>query len=306
MPPVSHTWSPLADMRRLTIEHLTTYAYSQPVGFGEHRLMVRPLDSHDIRLVDSRIVIRPPARVRWIHDVFGNSVAIVTFDGQSDELTIESRISVDHYGVEGIPIELEPRAASLPMEYLEDERRDLEPLLALHYDDPDGQVAAWVGRFLAGDGRTSTYHCLEAMTRAIKAEFGYSNRFEPGVQTPAETLVKGSGTCRDFALLLMEAARSLGIAARFVSGYLYDPALDSDEPAMSGAGYTHAWAQIYLPGPGWTEFDPTNGIVGGSNLVRVSVARDPAQAIPIQGSYVGPRDAFERLDVEVRVTSSSP
>jgi transglutaminase-like putative cysteine protease len=130
-----------------------------------------------------------------------------------------------------------------------------------------------------------------------------------GVQTPAETLALGRGTCRDLALLMMEACRSLGMAARFVSGYLYDPALDlgvesaGEGAPVRGAGDTHAWVQIYLPGAGWVEFDPTNGLVGGANLIRVAVARDPAQAIPLQGSYYGPPEAFLDMVVDVKVSA---
>jgi transglutaminase-like putative cysteine protease len=126
---------------------------------------------------------------------------------------------------------------------------------------------------------------------------------QDGVQTPAQTLTLGSGTCRDYALLMMETVRSLGVAARFVSGYLYDAALDGAAPGMVGAGYTHAWVQVYLPGSGWVEFDPTNGLVGGPNLIRVAVARDPTQAIPVQGSYTGAAGDFLDMNVEVIVTS---
>lgn len=290
-------------MKRLTILHRTTYHYREPVRFGEHRLMFRPLDSHDIRLVDTGLLISPPARVRWMHDVFGNSVALATFEATSNVLELESRIVVDHYGVEGLAYPIDRYAETLPFDYPESEQPDLAPLIERHYPDEAQNVHGWVAGFLSPDGRTPTYPLLRRLTAAIHRDFQYRDRHRPGVQTPAETLYRGSGTCRDFALLMMEAARSLGLAAKFVSGYLYDPALDGGSTSMTGAGYTHAWVQIYLPGAGWVEFDPTNGAIGGTHLIRVAVARDPSQAIPVQGTFIGTATAFERMEVEVRVSA---
>ena len=151
-----------------------------------------------------------------------------------------------------------------------------------------------------------TIELLTTLTREIKQRLRYVARANEGTQTPEETLAKGGGTCRDYALLMMEAVRSLGFAARFVSGYLYDPALDGGPSGTQGAGATHAWVQVYLPGAGWAEFDPTNGIVGGRNLIRVGVARDPKQAIPLAGTFIGAPDDYLGLEVEVQVTRIDP
>ena len=294
-------------MTILTVEHNTVYRYRRPVGFGEHRLMFRPRDSHDMRLLDTGLAIEPPAEVHWLHDVFNNSIAIARFDGEHECLRFQSTITIDHFGIENPDFSLAPYARTYPFAYEAAEMPDLERAVEPHTADPDGRVGQWARRFLADAETTGTQDLLVAMTRAIRDEFAYIWRTQPGVQTPVETLEIGSGTCRDFALLMMEAARCLGLAAQFVSGYLYDPALYGSAPQpdlqLRGTGATHAWVQIYLPGAGWVEFDPTNGGVGGKNLIRVAVARDPSQAIPVQGTYRGDPADFLAMEVEVTVSA---
>lgn len=285
----------------LTVRHNTVYEYRRPVTFNEHRLMFRPRDSHDIRLLESKLSITPPATVRWLHDVFGNSIAIATFVDEGQELRFESAIVLEHFGVLGDAFPIEDRAQTTPFDYTVEELYDLGRTVERHYADPLGLVDHWVSGFCSPDGETKTERLLVDMTNAVKSEFRYTRRTDPGVQTPTETLSRRSGTCSDYALFLMEAARSLGIAARFVSGYLYDPAVDGGVGGVVGAGSTHAWVQLYLPGAGWVEFDPTNGIVGGPSLIRVAVARDPSQAIPLTGSYNGAADDFVAMGVEVTV-----
>src|SRR6202007_163012 len=164
---------------------------------------------------------------------------------------------------------------------------------------PDRQLDRWASQFLRRGGPTDTREMLAAMTLAINQRFTYIARAERGTQDPILTLQLGSGSCRDFALLMMEAVRSLGLAARFVSGYLYVP--DKDGPENIGGGSTHAWCQVYLPGAGWVEFDPTNGIIGSRDLIRVAVARDPRQATPLTGVYWGDRSDELGMDVVVNV-----
>lgn len=285
---------------RLTVKHATTYRYRKPVAFGEHRLMFRPRDSHDIRLISTALEIAPAAQVRWFHDVFSNSIAIATFEDRAAELRLNSEIVVDHFAFEETEFPIAPYARTVPFSYQSEEVPDLGRTIERHYSDPEHRVQDWARGFLAANGPTETPALLIAMTKAVKAGFAYETRSN-GVQSPAETLARGAGSCRDFALLMMEALRGLGIAARFVSGYLYDPALDGAESGMVGAGNTHAWVQAYLPGAGWLEFDPTNGLVGGPNLIRVAVARDPSQAVPIKGSYSGAPEDFVDMTVEVTV-----
>lgn len=291
-------------VKQLTVRHVTRYTYAKPVMLGTHRLMMRPRDSHDLRLVDATLALSPPGAVRWIHDVFGNSVAIVDFAGPASELMIESTLEIDRYPYIPPRLDLAPDALTYPFIYSPDDRRDLGPLCDNHYPDPKGQLADWVNGFVMGKG-TDTLALLADLNLGIKTGFAYQARIEEGTQTPIETLELRSGTCRDFALLMIEAARMLGFGARFVSGYLYDPALDAgaDGVAVQGAGATHAWVEIYLPGTGWVEYDPTNGLIGSEALIRIAVTRDATQAIPIMGSFVGDTGDYLGMTVEVSVTS---
>ena len=288
-------------MQRLTVDHRTTYRYIKPVEFGEHRLMFRPRDSHDLRLLDSRLTISPAAEVRWLYDVFGNSVAVASFAERANELDLQSIIVIERYPITAPEFAIEPFARTLPFSYPASEVPDLGRTIERHYSDPERLVTEWARRFLAAGGMTDTEDFLIAVTGAIKAEFSYEERHEPGVQSPIETLSRSAGTCRDYALFMMEAVRSVGLATRFVSGYLYDPQIDGAQTEIQGAGATHAWVQVYLPGAGWIEFDPTNGTYGGHNLVPIAVAREPAQAIPVSGTYDGQTTDFIDMTVQVSV-----
>lgn len=297
----------------LEVKHTTIYRYSQPVRFGEHRLMFRPRDSHDMRLRDTLLTISPvPASTRWLHDVFGNSIAIVSFDAMAAELRFESVIRLEHFPIDGPEFPIEDYARVYPFSYSAEEVPDLGRTIERHYPDPDHRVDAWARHFVVGAGQPAdTLAVLTAMTEGIRRDFTYASRVAEGTQTPVETLDSRSGTCRDFALLMMEGVRSLGLAARFVTGYLYDPARDSgtaaDEaaPAVTGGGATHAWVQVYLPGAGWAEYDPTNGIIGSRNLIRVAVTRDPSQAVPLSGSWMGEEGAsFLGMTVDVQVNTA--
>jgi transglutaminase-like putative cysteine protease len=211
-------------------------------------------------------------------------------------------IELENYGLSDPIFALRRYAVSFPFRYTNNQVVDLLPTLQCHYPDPEGALSAWARHFLEAGGVTDTQDLLVRITRVIKAQFRYQRRAIHGTQRPHETLALGSGTCRDYALFMMEAVRSLGLAARFVTGYLHDPALDGTGDALDGAGSTHAWVQVYLPGAGRVEYDPTNGLVGGASLIRVAVARDPAQAIPLKGSYNGAASDFIDMQVEVRVT----
>lgn len=289
-------------MQRLTVEHRTVYNYSHPVQLGEHRLMIRPRDSHDLRLLDATLLIEPHANLRWLHDVFGNSVAVAEFETSADQLLIQSSIVIERYPLPEPEISIEPYARMLPFSYSAREVPDLGRTLERHYSDPDRLVTEWARKFLGRNGGViGTEDFLLGLTTAIRYEFQYQERHTVGVQSPTETIALGAGTCRDYALLMMEAVRSVGLAARFVSGYLYDPALDGGEGSVVGAGATHAWVQVYLPGAGWVEFDPTNGSYGGDNLVPIAVGREPEQAMPISGSFIGDANAFLDMVVTVNV-----
>ena len=235
--------------------------------------------------------------------MFGNNVAVARFTGRARELRFESVVRLDHFAHNVLDYELEDYALSYPFAYAMEEVPDLARSIERHYPDPGRRVDRWARGFLRTDGPTGTLDLLAAMTHGIKRSLTYIARHERGVQDPVRTLQLGSGTCRDFALLMIEAARSLGLAAAFVSGYLYSPGRDGG--AYRGGGSTHAWVRIYLPGAGWVEFDPTNGIVGNRDLIRVAVARDPRQAVPLHGTWTGfPADNLG-MKVEVNVTSAN-
>ncbi|MBI1203029.1 MAG: transglutaminase family protein [Rhodopseudomonas sp.] len=291
-------------MKFLTVRHATRYRYAQPATFGAHRLMLRPRDSHDLRLVDAELTLSPPGDVHWTHDVFGNSIAHVEFAQGGTELLIDSTLHLERYAVVRPRFTITEAAQNYPFVYSANDRSDLGRLLDRHYPDPHGVVDQWAKGFVT-ESPMPTLDLLRALNAAFKTDFTYNVRYEEGTQSPLETLDKRSGSCRDYALLFMEAVRSLGFGARFVTGYLYDPAVDGGN-AMQGAGATHAWADVYLPGAGWVEYDPTNGIIAGENLIRVAVTRDPSQALPISGSFTAKPSDFLGMTVEVVVTAQDP
>ena len=284
-------------MSILTVSHSTVYRYREPVGLGEHRMMFRPRASHDLRLICTSLVIRPqPAQLRWLHDSFDNSVAVATFEGTTSELSFESTATLEHFETTLLEYPLEEHARTYPFRYSDEDLPNLLRALAPHY--PGDSVAKWALRCLDPGDSTGTMNMLLAMTRSIRDEFTYSRRVEKGVQTPEQTLQFRRGSCRDLAVLMMEACRSLGVASRFVSGYIYTP----DHSGLAGGGATHAWMQAYLPGAGWIDFDPTNTIIGNRNLIRVAVAWAPEYVLPLWGTYVGAPGAFIKMDVNVNVT----
>jgi len=290
----------------LTVHHRTTYRYRRPVEFGEHRMMVRPRDSHDQQQVGASLEITPtPAVLRWSQDVFGNNVATARFSGRAKELTFLSTLQVDHQpqGSEGIEAAMDDHARSYPFSYDSGDMPDLMRLVERQYQDPSRALTDWVRSILHADGAAGTLGILAAMTQRIRRQFTYRARHEHGVQPPATTLRLGTGTCRDFAVLMMEAARCLGLATRFVSGYIYVPSRDWPGAEYRGGGNTHAWLQVYLPGAGWVEFDPTNAIIGTRDLIRVATVRDPRQAMPLSGSWMGAAGDCLGMEVAIRVTS---
>jgi transglutaminase-like putative cysteine protease len=290
-------------MPLLTIHHKTEYRYTHPVAFGEHRIMLRPRDGHDLRVLDGRLEIEPqPMQLRWIHDVFGNSVAIATFDERADRLTFSSTATIQHDPPDPFALTADDAAYFYPFFYDAEEIIDLREYITPQYGDPRGELSAWALNFLDPDGPTPTFKILSGMTHGIRNSFSYRKRHEHGTQHPLDTLQTRSGTCRDYALFMIEALRRLGIAARFVSGYLF--VHGGRERGYVGGGSTHAWVQAYLPSAGWIEFDPTNGIVGSRDLIRTAVARDPRQAIPLHGTYLGGADAFIGMDVSINVVSA--
>jgi transglutaminase-like putative cysteine protease len=289
-------------MTVFSVRHITEYRYARPVGFGEHRLIFRPRDSYDQRLLSATLRVDPaPSSIRWIHDVFGNCVTLVRFSQPAAALTFETSIHLDHTPQATPDFQIDNQALTYPFTYSAEDRSDLGRTMERHYPDAGDEVGRWAGQFVSRGQATDTGTLLMTLCYAIRESFVYSRRTEAGTQPPAVTLRLRRGTCRDFALLMMEAVRSLGFAARFVTGYIYVPGRDG--PATLGGGSTHAWCQVYMPGAGWVEFDPTNGIVGNRDLIRVAVARDPEQAIPLSGSYRGLASDDKGMAVQVNVTT---
>ena len=261
--------------------------------------MLRPREGHDQRVVEAAIDIDPaPAELRWLHDVFGNSVAIARFNARADTMRVASRVRMEHLPQEGEAVAVEDYARCYPFTYSSEDMPDLLRSIERGHHDPWRAIDDWARRFVRLDGKTDTLDMLTEITRTIRHEFTYAGRPEKGTQTPLETLEKRRGTCRDYAVLMIEAARALGFAARFVSGYVYSPGFGE---GRVGGGSTHAWVRIFLPGSGWIEFDPTNGIVGSRGLIRVAVARDPHQAVPLSGTWMGFPGSFIDMDVSVEI-----
>ena len=287
-------------MITLKIHHRTTYRYRQPVSLGPHRLMLRPRESRDLRLISSDVVVTPAAVVTWAHDVFGNAVAMANFQAMADNLVIDSIAEVQLNATAWPVFDIAATAISYPFRYSDDEWIDLGALANQQYSDPAGQLSGWARAFVRSNP-TDTLALLKDLSAGVPAQISYQSREDEGTQTPIQTLNRGWGSCRDFAVLFVEAARCLGFGTRIVSGYLYNP--DQDFVGSRGPGSTHAWAEVYVPGAGWITFDPTNRSVGGVNLIPVAVARDIRQTMPVAGSFVGMTDAFQGMTVEVAITS---
>lgn len=284
----------------VSIRHRTSYRYRNPVAFGEHRVMYRPLESYDQRVVAAALEVGPePAMLRHVQEASGATVAVTRFDARADRLQFESRATVDH--TPETAFELEGEAAAIgagPFDYHEEEAADLARAIVRQHPDDAGDVEAWARRYVRPVGRTRLSTLLSDMTHGIRGDLTYATRLDGAPQSPLETLERRTGSCRDFAVLMAEAARSLGLAARFTSGYVYSGSLKA---GRTGGGHTHAWVRVYLPGCGWTDFDPTNGIVGGQDLIRVAEVVNPRAALPLHGAWSGLKSDFLGMDVEVDV-----
>ena len=286
----------------LRVRHRTTYRYHGQMSFGPHRLMLRPRESRALRLHAHNLEISPAASVVWAHDVAGNAVATATFAEPADTLTINSVAELTLAAEEWPVFDIAASAVTYPFLLTEDDMTDLGALRLQAYLDSAGQLREWAQSFVAR-ADTGTLSLLTDISHGTATQIEYEVREDEAAQTPVETLARRRGSCRDFAVLFVDAVRSLGFGARIVSGYLYDP--DSSAVGSAGAGSTHAWAEVYVPGAGWIMFDPTNRSVGGFNLIPVAVARHIRQTMPVSGSFVGDPAAFEALDVLVTVEPAS-
>ena len=282
-------------MKRIRITHHTQYHYHEPVSFGPHRAMMRPREGHDLHIVSGRVEIEPEATVRWLRDVYDNSVAVATFEQPARTLRILSEVDVDLYHDAPVDCLIDPGASSFPFQYAPNEQLELTiyRLPSYPYDGPALQT--WLAELYRPGQIVETFDLLNRLNTRIHDTLRYAERHAPGVQLPHETLELGGGSCRDYAVLMMEAARYWGFGARFVTGYIQ---LNEGQH-----GATHAWTEIYLPGAGWHGFDPTNNKRVGSEHVSVAVAREQEKASPLSGSWSGPANAFDRMEVSVQVVA---
>ncbi|MBU0720113.1 transglutaminase family protein [bacterium] len=281
-------------MQRYKIIHRTYYNYTAEVILGTHSLLLRPREDYELRIESFSLKTMPEAQVLWHRDVEGNSVGILKFDTAASQLMIESEVVIEQFNESPLDFLMAEYAISFPFIYKTDDRILLDAYMVLPEEETMKAVNAWIGNFYKQGENIQTYTLLQRLAKYIYQTLSYKVREEAGVQSARETLACGTGSCRDFALLFMDTLRCLGLASRFVSGYLYAP-LMSD---MVGA--THAWAEVYLPGAGWKGFDPTIGGIAGKDHIAVAVARLPEAVPPISGSFAGTADST--LDVGVWVS----
>lgn len=286
-------------MTRLTILHETRYDYDRPVGFGLHRLLIRPRDSHSMRVVEAALQVTPPGEVRWIYDALGNCVCLFQPRGASTSLVITSLLAIERFPASLTDVVVSDPRTAVPVVYDRADRTIVAPFMEPVTDDTEAKLLSWV-RGLVERTEEPALDFVLRVNRAIHQGFTYQPRGAQGCQTPTETLDWRSGTCRDFAWLMVEALRRLGFAARFVTGYLYSPALDiGGASVLRGAGATHAWCEVFLPSLGWLEFDPTNGLAESADLIPIAITRTPAQAAPVSGSIDGMASSTMTVRVEV-------
>jgi len=280
-------------MQRYRINHRTCYSFSGVVSLNPHTLLLRPRESHELRIESSMLNLTPTATLQWHRDVEDNCVAVASFDLSANQLIIESEVVIQQYNDTPLDFMVADYAIEYPFKYTPEDWVVLSPYGNIALNTNYHQLHEWITNFWSGES-IQTYTLLHRICTYIHQSLSYQQRETPGVQSPIETLSRGSGTCRDFANLFLETARCLGLASRFVSGYLHSPLPTFDY------GATHAWAEVYLPGAGWKGFDPTSGEIAGSNHIAVAVARLPELVPPIAGSFFGIPGAS--MNVEVRVT----
>jgi YD repeat-containing protein len=291
-------------MVRLSIRHETLYTYERPVRFAAHRLLVRPRDSHATRVVDAHLTLSPPGRTRWLYDALGNSVCCFTPDGESRTLSIVSDLTIERFPASLTRRDVTDPQTVTPIYYSAADRAVLAPFIDPACEDRDGRLLTWL-RDQIGDPKEPALEFLLRLNRTIRASFDYSARDQGAAQEPGHTVTVGSGTCRDFAWLMVESLRRLGYAARFVTGYIYSPKAAAS--SVRGASATHAWCEVFLPELGWTEFDPTNALAESPDLIPVAVTRTPAEAAPISGAIYGDGGQSElTVHVDVRPAEMIP
>ncbi len=279
----------------LRLVHLTRYEYSSPVSFAPHALYLRPRESPRQRLHDFRIEISPTARRIATNDPLDNALDWAFFAPETPATRLEFRTELMVETLDTNPFDffLKPTALTFPFTYDAAEKTALLPTLTPRADSPRPEVLrGWLDQNLPSPP-AETVPFLIALNGAVHRTLRYTRREEQGVQSATETLTLGSGSCRDYAVFLIELCRTLGLAARFISGYLYEPAATGAAPAVSPA--MHAWVEVYLPGAGWRGLDATRGIFCDDAFVPLAHASFAENVNPIQGTFYGPADVTSQL-----------
>lgn len=265
---------------RIRITHTTRYRYHRPVAFGRHRLVLRPREGHDLAIVEHRLDIQPSHDLSWVRDVHGNVIALVEFASAADTLAIVNDVLV----LRTAPFPARqlhvPFRVDWPPRYDPLEAAPLASCLAPQYPEEEAEVRQWLAASFSPEAADAEGTAL-ALARAVCSGIRYRRRLEKGVQSPAETLRAGSGSCRDLATLMMEAARASGLAARFASGYLHAAS------SIAGNASTHAWVEVYLPLLGWRGLDPTMGEAVDARHIVTGVSHHPRGVMPVSGTFDG-------------------
>lgn len=290
---------------RFTITHTTRYAFAQEVELHAHRAMLRPRDGHHLRIVNATLALAPQAPVIWSFDVFGNSIGTIKFSGFASQVEVTSTLDLERFPATPESLVVDGREAAYPINYAPEERRDLAALILMDDERGIADIQSWLDARGLRDGINDALQAARNLMNAVYTGFTYEARYDEGTMRPLDLMARGSGTCRDYAFFMMEAARVMGFAARFATGYLYSPALDGQDGVYGngydGAAATHAWTELFLPGIGWVDFDPTNNLTGTADLIKVASVRKPSQAIPLTGSFTGPSGVGGPPQVSVTV-----
>ena len=288
---------------KIAVDHLTEYQYERAVSFGEHSLYLRPRESQTIHVESFELECEPEGKVRWVRDCFNNVVAVVSFGlEESPQLRFHCRMAFDVAEENPFDFILESRASSFPFAYDDREKSALRPYLEPE-ESERWRVLEWAREALGDFSKSrETISFLTDLNLAIHRRIEYERRDDEGTRTPNETLERGRGACRDMAELFVATSRQLGLAARFVSGYLYEPPhADGTAGFNVAAGSMHAWAEVYLPGAGWRGFDPTNGILTDHHFLHAAVANRPDWVSPTQGRYFHAGAVASRMHVELKI-----
>lgn len=286
---------------KFRVSHLTRYAYDRRVGFSPHLLYLRPRESSHQRLLHHRLSVQPDARICHLRDPHDNNHACAWFWEPADALCIRSEFELESDFANPFDFILKPHATRFPFAYEPVSDFALGPYLAPPYDETQLRLRAWLDEHFV-ERPTDTVAFLSALNRLLFEHLRYTRRQERGIQPSLTTLALGGGACRDYAVLFMELCRTLGLAARFVSGYMFADADDTHRTA----GAMHAWAEVYLPGGGWRGIDPTHGVWTDENFIAVAHAAQAESINPIQGNIFAPGPARAELHVNVVVERLAP